>query len=136
MNALERMRIVGRRFARPTVDWSATGLLLFWAWHLKHPLMYFLRPLETPLLVSVGLLGGICLWRRRRGIVWGPARLRYNLGLIAMAAIVWLAVAGELGFRAQKQAVLAAAPEMMQLGEHFIVGFDDWGDLEAWPDAD
>jgi beta-N-acetylhexosaminidase len=97
------------------------GLLLALAWNLKHPLMYWLRPLETPLLVFAGLAGA-ALWRPRAS----AGRRLIGLTLI-VAALLGLYRQAE--FRQQRDEVLAADSAMRRLGAHFIVGFRDFAEV-------
>lgn len=99
------------------------------AWHLKHPLLYRLRPVETPLLLglSIGLAyaAGRRLGRRahwRQGIVPG-------LALAGALLTLSLTLANEVLFQWQKYQVLAGGPVLRRLGSHFVVGFRDFADL-------
>ncbi|HRE16687.1 MAG TPA: glycoside hydrolase family 3 N-terminal domain-containing protein [Rhodocyclaceae bacterium] len=100
--------------------------LLYWAWHLKHPLMMALRPVETPLLLGAGCLGLIHGWRlaigsqsRRRGIVQS----------LLFAALMLTTIAQEARFQWQRARVLEAAPLLRVLGGHFLIGFSDYDSL-------
>jgi len=110
------------RLLRPALGWAVvTGLFLL-AWHLKHPLLYWLRPWETSLLLLAGMAGcGIALRRRQRH--------HYLLGA-ALLATATLTLYRELEFMDKKAAVLAADADMRSLGEHFIVGFAHFSDIE------
>ena len=91
----------------------AAALLLLPAWHFKHPLLYSLRWLETPLLVGLPIVG----------LLAGRHLSRLTRGLLAAALLVALAQACE--YRLQRSAVLAAGPAMQAVGRHFVVGYDD-----------
>lgn len=93
-------------------------LLLALAWHLKHPLMFWLANWETPLLLAFTLAG--LVWLGRRGNRLPVALLLGVLGLLA-----WR----EAEFQQQRAAVLAAPASMQQVGRHFIVGFTDWAEV-------
>jgi len=93
-------------------------LLLALAWHLKHPLMFWLANWETPLLLAFALAG--LVWQGRRGNRLPVALLLGVLGLLA-----WR----EAEFQQQRAAVLAAPASMQQVGRHFIVGFTDWAEV-------
>jgi len=93
-------------------------LLLGLAWHLKHPLLYWLRHLETPLLLVLATAG--LAWRR--GF---PGRL--PAALLLAVIVVTLAREGE--YQAQRAAVLAGGESLRTVGRHFIVGFTDFAEL-------
>lgn len=83
------------------------------AWHYQHPLLFSLRHGESALLWSLPLLGLLC-WRR----LPGAARvLLVGVGLV----LGWQAV----DYRLQREAVLAAGPEIRAVGQHFVVGYTD-----------
>lgn len=94
------------------------ALLLLPAWHLKHPLLYVLRHLETPLLIALPV---IALLRGRRFL---PAVSRALL-LVVLLLTVWR----EIDYRLQRDAVLAASPAMQAVGQHFIVGYSDFDEI-------
>jgi beta-N-acetylhexosaminidase len=94
-------------------------LLLGLAWHLKHPLAYGLRHVETPLLL--GLSAGGLFWRR-----CFPGRLPQALLLLVIIATLL----GEVEYRFQRAAVLAGGASVQAVGEHFIVGFTDFAELQ------
>lgn len=103
--------------------WGMALALLVQAWHLKHPLLFWLRDWETPLLLSAGL-GGAAAGFLRGG---GAPRL---LGL-AFLAVAGLTAYRELEFAATRAAVLAAGPAQRAVGGHFLVGFRDFAELES-----
>ena len=94
------------------------ALLLLPAWHLKHPLLYGLRHLETPLLIALPVFA---LLRGRRVL---PAVSRALL-LVVLLLTVWR----EIDYRLQRDAVLAASPAMQAVGQHFIVGYSDFDEI-------
>ncbi len=94
-------------------------LLLGLAWHLKHPLLYWLRHLETPLLLLLAI-GGL-VWRR--GF---PGRLPVTL----LLAVIVVTLAREGEYQAQRAAVLAGGESLRTVGRHFIVGFTDFAELQ------
>ncbi len=98
----------------------APALLLVWAWHLKHPLLYSLRHVETPLLVGLPALA-LLHWRNRLSAVCR--------GLLI--AVLLLTVWREVEYRLQRQAVLAASPSMQAVGAHFIVGYTDFAEVSG-----
>jgi beta-N-acetylhexosaminidase len=111
------------RRLRPGLAWAAVLGLLFLAWHLKHPLTYWLRPCETPLLLGLGMSGG--LWLRP-----GKARPAYRLLAIALLGVAGLTLYRQQEFIEQRAEVLAATADMRLLGSHFIVGFEHFAELE------
>ena len=94
------------------------ALLLLPAWHLKHPLLYSLRHLETPLLIALP----VCALLRGRRVL--PAVSRALL-----LAVLLLTVWREIDYRLQRDAVLAASPAMQAIGQHFIVGYSDFDEI-------
>ena len=94
------------------------ALLLLPAWHLKHPLLYGLRHLETPMLIALPVFA---LLRGRRVL---PAVSRALL-LVVLLLTVWR----EIDYRLQRDAVLAASPAMQAVGQHFIVGYSDFDEI-------
>ena len=93
--------------------------LLFVAWHLKHPLMYWLRYAETPLLLALASAG--LLWRR--GFA---GRLLAAL----LFAVIIVTLYREAEFQYQRTAVLNGGDSMRTVGAHFIVGFTDFAELQ------
>lgn len=83
------------------------------AWHYQHPLLFSLRHAESALLWGLPLLGLLC-WRRLPGLA---RMLLLGVGLL----LGWQAVA----YRLQREAVLIAGPAMREVGQHFIVGYND-----------
>jgi len=112
------------RRLRPGLAWAAVLGLLFLAWHLKHPLTYWLRPCETPLLLGLAMSGGLWLWRGRK-------RSGYGLLAIAMLSLAGLTLYRQLEFMETRAQVLAADADMRLLGSHFIVGFEHFSDIEG-----
>lgn len=109
--------------------WALSAGLAAIAAHLKHPLLYGLRPLETPALIALAAAGLVLLrrcWRR------APATGR-RIGLIVPAMLLVLTLGltgyGEARFRWQRQQVLAGGPVLERLGRHFVVGFRDFASV-------
>lgn len=111
------------RRLRPGLAWAAVLGLLFLAWHLKHPLGYWLRSWETPLLLGLGLSGTLLL--RHTG--WQTSQRWLGIALLGVAS---LTLYRELEFMEQRAEVLAAKADMQLLGRHFIVGFEHFAELE------
>lgn len=96
----------------------ALPVLLLWpAWHLKHPLLYAFRQIETPLLLGLPLLA----WVLRRHLPW-PGRVLF-------VAVFALTVCREIEYRQMRDAVLEAGPAMQAVGAHLIAGYSDLDEL-------
>lgn len=127
-------RFFARHPLRKLVAWgtwsalSTSGLLLVWAWNLKHPILLVLRPIETPLLLMLGLIGACFHGVRCRGA--RGQRLAHGLGLALAATACLVTITGEWRYQSQKRQVLQASAATQMLGGHFIVGFTDWHQLE------
>lgn len=93
--------------------WILPPLLLLHAWHLKHPLLFWLRDWETALLLGTALLG--LVWRRHL-----PRRMGWAL-VAVLAVTLWR----ETKYHTQRDAVLDADEAMQAVGRHFIVGYTD-----------
>lgn len=106
--------------------WSMTGLLMMWAMHLRHPLMFFMRPFETPLLIAIGLLGSVLAFRAWHRTVWFSTRIRHGVTLGLMLTTLALTITAELRFQMQRREVLSASWDMRAIGRHFVIGFRDW----------
>lgn len=93
------------------------ALLLWPAWHLKHPLLFAFRHVETPLLLGLPLLA----WVFRRHLPWS--------GQALFAAVFTLTACGELEYRQTRDAVLEAGPAMQAVGAHLVAGYTDLDEL-------
>lgn len=113
------LRAAGRRLLGLAAGVLA-GLALTLAWHLKHPLTFWLRPLETTLLVLAALPAAAA---------WGPRGRGGRLLALCFVAAALLALWREGEFRQQRAEVLAADADMRRLGAHFIVGFRDFAEV-------
>ncbi|MBO3711410.1 MAG: glycoside hydrolase family 3 protein [Candidatus Accumulibacter sp.] len=112
---------------RSLLAWAALGSLLAVAWNLKHPLLYWLRPCETALLLAVAVLGGSAALRQPPAQRSPGRRRLLALGLLALAGLtLWR----ELEFHADRRHVLAGGRDLQMLGEHFIVGFRSFAEVE------
>lgn len=98
--------------------WLLPPLLLLHAWHLKHPLLFWLRDWESGLLLGAALLG--LVWRRHL-----PRRMAWVL-LAVLAVTLWR----EAEYRAQRDAVLDAGEAMQAVGRHFVVGYTDFEEVK------
>jgi len=112
--ALHRVATTAARLA----GWLLPPLLLIHAWHLKHPLLFWLRGWETALLLGAALLG--LIWRRHL-----PRRMSWVL-IAVLAVTLWR----EAEYRAQRDAVLDAGEAMQAVGQHFIVGYTDFDEVK------
>lgn len=123
---LRRPQISAAALGR-AAGWSGIGLLLIWAWHLKHPILFALRPLETPLLLSLGLAGAWLQGRRWRRM---PDQRRHGLQAALLVLVCLLTLVGEGRYQIQKSRVLSASADMRAAGGHFVIGFTDWNSLD------
>lgn len=111
------------------VRWAVIGVMLAVATHLKHPLLYRVRGLETPLLLAAALGG---LWLARRALARQPGRwlrVEKRAQMVALLAVAGFTAGNEAWFRWQQHEVLAAGPAMRRLGAHFIVGVRDFDSI-------
>ena len=107
--------------------WTLTAALFWAAWHLKHPLLHFWRPWETPLLIASGM-GGSLFWLGRKGREQGlPGRRLLALALLGVAAIT---IFREIEFMTLRAGVMNDEAALRRLGAHFIVGVDDFDSVE------
>lgn len=121
---MNRRQLIGKLLV-----WGSLLALTSVALHLKHPLLYSLRSLETPVLLLVSGLG-LAYSRRAlaRASSW-PARLEPGLRLLALGVLGLLTLGQEGWFRWQQHQVLAASPAARYLGSHFIVGFHSFEEV-------
>lgn len=102
------------------VRWLGIALpaLLLWpAWHLKHPLLFAFRHVETPLLLGLPVLAMI--FHRRLPKLARPLFL----------AVFALTTYRELEYRQMRDAVLEAGPAMQAVGAHLVAGYTDLDEL-------
>ncbi|MBK7415803.1 MAG: glycoside hydrolase family 3 protein [Dechloromonas sp.] len=93
-------------------------ILLLWpAWHLKHPLLFAFRHVETPLLLGLPVLALIFHQRL--------PRLARPLFLTLFA----LTACGEVEYRQTRDAVLEAGPAVQAVGAHLVAGYTDLDEL-------
>lgn len=95
-------------------------LLLGLAWHLKHPLMLWLRHVETPLLLALAMAG--LVWRG--GF---PGRLL----VVLLVAVIVVTLLREGEYQMQRAAVLSGGASMQAVGGHFIVGYNDFAEVRT-----
>lgn len=113
---------------RLRLAWAALAGLLVVAWNLKHPLLYWLRPFETPALLAVAVLGSAASLRRRapqRRLAAGRRGL-----VVGLTALAGLTLCRQWEFEADRRWVLAGGSDLRLLGEHFIIGFRTFAELE------
>ena len=96
----------------------ALPVLLLWpAWHLKHPLLFAFRHVETPLLLGLPVLAMI--FHQRLPKLARPLFL----------ALFALTACRELEYRQMRDAVLEAGPAMQAVGAHLVAGYTDLDEL-------
>jgi len=110
-----------------TIATSVALLLNAWAWYLKHPVMLWLRPLETSLLLACTSIGVWLMRRQFRHTGWRKW-VAVLPGLLFVTAFT-VTVCAEVWFQWQRQHVHQASPIMRQLGGHFLIGFRDYASL-------
>jgi beta-N-acetylhexosaminidase len=107
------------------LQWLLALALLAFAWNLKDPHLLPVRELELPVLLVLAACGMGFALRRPRG------RGRVLLVAVLVAAVV-AGLAGEIGLRYRKHAVLSAEPGVAaELGRHFVVGYDKLDEVQA-----
>lgn len=102
------------------VRWLGIALpvLLLWpAWHLKHPLLFAFRHVETPLLLGLPVLA--LIFHRRLPKLARPL----------FFAVFALTACRELEYRQTRDAVLEASPAMQAVGAHLVVGYTDLDEM-------
>ncbi|MDR2452202.1 MAG: glycoside hydrolase family 3 protein [Candidatus Accumulibacter sp.] len=112
--------------------WLALAVLIVVAaLYFRHPLFYFWRDFETPVLL---LAGGAGAWSARRALR-RAARRRDRLEALARLAVCLLLlglVAGqEAWFRWQRFWVLQGGPPTERVGRHFVVGFRSFAEVKS-----
>lgn len=96
----------------------ALPVLLLWpAWHLKHPLLHAFRHVETPLLLGLPVLA--LIFHRHL------PKLARPLFLVLFA----LTACREVEYRQMRDVVLEAGPAMQAVGAHLVVGYTDLDEL-------
>jgi len=107
---------------------AALGVLI--TRYFKHPLFFFMRGVETPLLLTAALLCG--WWARRDFAAAMTWRRALEPGLrLALSIALALGVAGQEGwFRLQQYQVLHNGASMSHIGAHFVVGFTDFDEVK------
>ena len=102
-----------RRHAGQFAAVALAGLLLLPAWHLKHPLLFAARHIETPALLGIPCLA----WLLRRYLSW-PV-------LVLFLVVFLITLERELEFQATRAVVLNAGPAARAVGAHVIAGYTD-----------
>ena len=102
-----------RRHAGQFAAVALAGLLLLPAWHLKHPLLFAARHIETPALLGIPCLAGLL----RRYLSW-PVRVLFLV-------VFLITLERELEFQATRAVVLSAGPAARAVGAHVIAGYTD-----------
>ncbi|GHU09065.1 beta-hexosaminidase [Betaproteobacteria bacterium] len=131
-----RQFIPSRRFRlaawqKALITWITLGVLAFIATrYFKHPLFYFWRDLETPVLLLASI-GGAWFALRAQGNARGwRNRLEPGARLAGWLLLLCLVAGQEGWFRWQQYQVLQANVAMTRMGRHFVVGFRDFDDLK------
>ncbi|MDR3212453.1 MAG: hypothetical protein LBT71_00825 [Azoarcus sp.] len=122
------------RFAawyKTVLAWIALiALVVVAAAFFKHPLLYFWRGVETPVLL---LAGGAGAWFAQRALC-GAARRRNRLEagarLVVCLLLLGLTVGQEGWFRWQQFRVRQGDVSMVCIGRHFVVGFRDFDEVK------
>jgi beta-N-acetylhexosaminidase len=120
------------RRASYAIGIAVLGLLGVIAMHPKHPILFPIRGIETPLVIALaaaGLALAVARWRAARP----GSRNRIAAGMAAatLLAIVALTLGHEAAFRQDRAHVLAAPPAARSLGPHFMAGFTNWDEART-----
>jgi beta-N-acetylhexosaminidase len=118
------------RFLSGLAAWTLLAAGFFLLLYFKHPFLYRLRPVETPLLILAAVFGGWLANRRRRANPDSWRRLEAGLRLGLWLLLGSFALGGEAWFLWQKHAVLAGGVAMERMGRHFVVGFRRFEDVQ------
>jgi beta-N-acetylhexosaminidase len=129
--ALRCLRFAAR--TQTVLAWIALIALTFIAArYFKHPLFYFWRGLELPVLLLAGGGGAWFALRALReaksaGSRWGEVEAGLRLAVCVSLPI--LVVGQEAWFRWQQFQVLQGGARMERMGRHFVVGFRNFDEL-------
>ena len=95
------------------------------AFYFKHPVLYFWRGIETPVLF---LIGGTGIWFSIRTL--RSSRRREVGAQLVVCLLLFLMTAGQEGwFHWQKYWVLHGGPLTERIGRHFVIGFRNFAEL-------
>jgi beta-N-acetylhexosaminidase len=97
------------------------------ALHSKHPILYAIRGIETPLVIVLATAGvalAAARWRAARP--GSRRRVAAGVALACLLPILAVTLANEAVFQRDRSQVLAAPAAARTLGPHFMVGFRDW----------
>ncbi len=109
------------------LPWLAAVALLFVALDPRSPYLLVVRGGITAALVVSGILGLAVVERQRqRGNI---GRVEGGLLAAAFLAVCVLAASDEADFRRQRAEVLAAPPQVRELGQHFMVGYTRFAEV-------
>ncbi len=109
------------------LPWLAAVALLFVALDPRSPWLLAVRGGITVALVAGGVLGLAVVWLRARRKRTG--RIEGALLATAFFAVCLLALGDEADFRRQRAEVLTAPPQVLQLGQHFMVGYTRFAEV-------
>ncbi|MDR0716384.1 MAG: hypothetical protein LBF50_03055 [Azoarcus sp.] len=107
------------------------ALLVIAARYFKHPMSYFWRGAEMPVLLLAAIGGAYFAYRTLRARAHWRDRLEPGLRLAACLLLLCLAAGQEGWYRWQKFQVLRSGVAMERMGRHFVVGFRSFDDLHA-----
>ncbi|MDR2881991.1 MAG: hypothetical protein LBV29_08870 [Azoarcus sp.] len=99
--------------------------------YFKHPIFLFWRAVETPLMLVVACGGAWYAWRARKVAMGSWRRLESGLRLVFSVLLVVLVIGQEGWFRWQQSQVLWGGVAMSRIGQHFVVGFQDFDDVKS-----
>ena len=111
--------------------WVALAFVAFLAVsYFKHPIFMFWRNVETPLMLTVVCVGAWCARRAQRFAVSLPRRLESKFRLVLCVLLAILVVGQEGWFRWQQSNVLWGGVALSRIGQHFVVGFQNFDDVK------
>jgi beta-N-acetylhexosaminidase len=108
--------------------WSVLSAIGLVAWHLKHPMLFFWRGVETPVLLLLAAAGAFFALRAWRQPGW--RKLEAGLRLMVCCLLLALILGQEGWFRWQQYQVRQASGAMRIVGRHFVVGLRDFDEVK------
>jgi beta-N-acetylhexosaminidase len=101
------------------------------AWgYFKHPIFLSWRSFETPTMLIVACVGGWCARHAIKLALSSPRRLESRFRLVLSVLLAALVIGQEGWFRWQQCQVLWGGAALSRIGQHFIVGFQDFDDVK------
>ncbi|MDR0439626.1 MAG: glycoside hydrolase family 3 protein [Candidatus Accumulibacter sp.] len=120
------------RFAVTGFTWlTLVALTVIAAFYFKHPLFYFWRDIETPLLLLAGAAGACFALRASMRATGRRDRLEAGARLAVCVALLSLSLGQEAWFRWQQFWVLQGGPPTERVGRHFVVGFREFAEVKS-----